>query len=51
MTGPFTEELKAELKLVPNGETLEELQDAINILQSEADAIVCGNARVVEEHR
>ena len=51
MTGAMSDELRAELAGVPNSASLAELEEAIITLQADADAIVCGNARVVQEHK
>lgn len=51
VTGFMSDELRAELAAVPNSASLAELEEAIITLQADADAIVCGNARVVQEHK
>ena len=51
VTGRLTDELKQEFREIPNSGSVEELEDYINAQKAEADAIVCGNARVADEHR
>ena len=51
VTGEMTDELKAELQSVPGGDSIARLQEHIETVQAEADSIVCGNTRVVEEHK
>ena len=47
----MTDELRAELLAVPSSDTAAQLQQYIETKQAEADSIVCGNTRVVEEHK
>ncbi len=51
VTGEMTDELKAELHTVPSSDSVEQLKEYIETKQAEADSIVCGNTRVVEEHK
>ena len=51
VTGEMTDELKAELHSVPSSASVDQLKEYIETKQAEADSIVCGNTRVVEEHK
>ena len=47
----MTDELRAEMLAVPSSDTVGQLQLYIEAKQAEAESIVCGNTRVVEEHK
>ena len=51
VTGEMTDELRAEMLAVPSSDTVAQLQHYIEAKQAEAESIVCGNNRVVEEHK
>ncbi len=51
LTGEMTDELRAEMLAVPSSDTVAQLQQYIEAKQAEAESIVCGNNRVVEEHK